>query len=78
MPQPIITQVILQGSQIGISNDRAVEGLQNFAEVRVLVAVGDAIVQWLTYDIHQSVQTVTAYCRVNCNQTLVREPRGKI
>lgn len=61
MPQPIITQVILQGSQIGISNDRAVEGLQNFAEVRVLVAVGDAIVQWLTYDIHQSVQTVTAY-----------------
>ena len=61
MPQPIITQVILQGSQIGISNDRAVEGLQNFAEVRVLVAVGDAIVQWLTYDTHQPTQTITAY-----------------
>ena len=61
IPQPIITQVILQGSQIGISNDRAVEGLQNFAEVRVLVAVGDAIVQWLTYDTHQPTQTITAY-----------------
>lgn len=30
MPQPIITQVILQGSQIGISNDRAVEGAPEF------------------------------------------------
>ena len=59
--RPIITQIILQGGETGVYNERVVDGLKNFAEVRVLVAVGDAIVQWLTYDTHQPTQTITAY-----------------
>ena len=59
--RPVITQSPLNGSTIGVYAERVVTGLQNFAEVRMLVAVGDAAIQWLTFDIHQAVQTLTAY-----------------
>lgn len=59
--RPLITQSPLNGSTIGIYAERVVTGLQNFAEVRMLVAVGDAVIQWLIFDTHQTVQIVTAY-----------------
>lgn len=59
--RPLITQSPLNGSTIGTYAERVVTGLQNFAEVRMLVAVGDAALQWLTFDTHQATQTVTAY-----------------
>ena len=59
--RPVITQSPLNGSTIGIYAERIVTGLQNFAEVRILVAIGDAALQWLTFDTHQATQTVTAY-----------------
>lgn len=59
--RPLITQSPLNGSTIGVYAERVVTGLQNFAEVRMLVAVGDAAIQWLIFDTHQTVQTVTAY-----------------
>lgn len=59
--RPVITQSPLNGSTIGIYAERVVTGLQNFAEVRMLVAVGDAALQWLTFDTHQATQTVTTY-----------------
>lgn len=59
--RPLITQSPLNGSTIGVYAERVVTGLQNFAEVRMLVAVGDAALQWLTFDTYQATQTVTAY-----------------
>ena len=61
MDRPVITQSPLNGGTIGVYAERVVTGLQNFAEVRMLVAVGDAALQWLTFDTHQATQTVTAY-----------------
>lgn len=59
--RPVITQAPLNGSTIGTYAERVVTGLQNFAEVRMFVAVGDAALQWLTFDTHQATQTVTVY-----------------
>lgn len=57
----LITGTQLTGRTAGAYNERTIAGLSAFAEVRVFVAIGDCVVQWLLFDSEQTEQTLTGY-----------------